>query len=655
METITVMSTQKKCVCILGSPHSGFSLLNGCFHILESISVGDDSRRFFPSFAKEDFELCQSASLIHDSLSRDINFSWDFLSNLPRNWRKTKAAAICTKRIDKIIKKVSENSDQFIIADLLLARFFPLWMDVFNEYDIEPLCVLLNRHPYEVALSLHARESIPLQNGHILWYIYMRDSFLNCTNLRHCMLTFDGLLSNPIHALHVISKNLDVEFSRPIEKCKEIILDFVRPDLKTSVMSHEIDSMFEPYSWLYNQMRLLKAKNHLQGNVTQFSRIPHSSEFVSNELAAQTIPLIGSHTDRSLHPEAFYANAMIDNLLSMLCGFEQRERSLEVKKQRQLLTTQTIEAHPHAQIYLPQITSGEVCYTDDHSEKFLIVPNEWQTIKIPLRNASHLRDYSLRIDPLHSIGIVHISSCRFIDEATGSIVFQESGSKLFDLSKNDGIAVLQMTEDKCLFLSARRDSKLFLFPIPSLPDKPLFLEIWIKVELRLEALSSIINTNNQLIHSYKSKIDSLNDRAAYQDKLLTDSMQNIEQLTLNYNAALENLDHTQQELDASRKLLQEYSDSLIDAERNAVASHHEKERLQEHARAREQELSNSVDAYKLELKAALEALKKHADSLAAAVQQIEQLRQENEKLKATARAVAPVRPASSSPSKNESS
>jgi glycosyltransferase involved in cell wall biosynthesis len=139
----------------------------------------------------------------------------------------------------------------------------------------------------------------------------------------------------------------------------------------------------------------------------------------------------------------------------------------------------TIESRPAIQVYWP--AAG--VYSELNSRSAYYRRGEWQEVRIPI--PAWNTDTPLRIDPCSFPCVVNLSAVKILSRTDGRC--------LWCYSLNEGAATVTLMNGAILLsnqglmsiLCIDEDPQIYLRTIPSLPDLPLELQLWIMIEPNL--------------------------------------------------------------------------------------------------------------------------------------------------------------------------
>ena len=570
-------TVHNKYLVILGMHRSGASVLSGCLHLLGANLGGSLMSANQPN--QSGYFDNQDIVLIHDILLRDLKCRWDMVGSLPKDWHKSEAAAQAKEKIGRLLDREFTHSRLWVISDPRLCRMMPLWQDVFQQRQIDPIFVIMIRHPFEVAQSLKSRDGFDLLKGHLLWLNHCRQAMSVCRDQKHIILTYDQLLSDPVSCLEDLSHKLNISFPRSVRQNSRQIIEFARTDLKHCNSKGKSDDMYAPYAWLYDQLRLNQAKAIESASARDGSLDDNSGLSAVQDLDVKGFPLIVKEEDAVARPDTANASEMFDNLLSVISRYEQTDLNREIQRQRRLLEADVHDGALYAQVFFPQSRDEQSLYSEENSRKILLAPEEWQRLSIDIPSPEKLRQQSLRLDPLNTSGIVSISAINLVDASTEEVLWSASEPKAFQEVKLVKDALLLDTENSLLICSTGKDSQLMLPPVPDLPEKPLKLECWVKVSRNLFKLDQIWQERK---NNWDSREQDLKTKLEAKEK----AVEEWKQKNSNWHSEKHDLE---QSLIQQKNLVQELTDKaenqskeLQESHKHTTALEHEQEELKEY-------------------------------------------------------------------------
>ena len=510
------MENKNQCLIILGTPRSGNSVLAGCLKLL---GADPGKNIIFPDKQNGDgrFEN-NDLILAHNILLRDLACKEDMIGGLPKGWQSSRAADNAKLKIRSILENNFSSDSMLLVKDPRICRFLPLWLSLLEEMEIKPGLILNLRHPLENARSFAANNNFNIRQAFLLWFSHYREAFSASYGISNTVITFDQLLADPVFTLKNISDNLDIEYPDSLESRYMDILNFVRPEMKhhhSGQSSKEEESQFDHFINLYEQVRLLCIKQTAQLTANTDKKedvLKNKQNMLPNVLQHFSSENAISNIENSPREKASQVSNNLFNDILLLIGEHEREQHSQIiKRERILLSGTDLKSPLFAQVYFPQ--DQEKIFTEEKSQKILLAPAEWQEITIPLPDSTLIRSKGLRLKPLNIRGIVHISGIRLMNPATDNDVLKIETTEQFRLLKIEGDAFKLPGKDILSIFVYNFNPRIIIPPSPDLPDCPLEIRIWIKVQTNQEEMKTIWK------QSQESLLNLRNTRAKIQEEL----------------------------------------------------------------------------------------------------------------------------------------
>lgn len=444
------------CFC---APRSGLNLLLRCLNIM--------------GFETADSVLgTEGPALIHEALRNELGIPLRLCGALPKGWQDTPAAQNAIDRLRRMLAALKENKKSWVVGDPWLARFYPLWQRALSESGLEPRWVHLLRHPWEAACSLAAREGLDLNKGHLLWLAHTRDALRAVRDTAHAQLTFDQLLTDPVHALEMIlyqDRPANPESLFP-DACIGSLKACVRPEFK----------------------------HHHAGSITETEK-QRWGFFIRRYDALRTLPeahirsAAGSHFTDSGERDAFVEEGFFDTLCEVLGRYEMAYPGAGALANR----SAHMPAKPCELFVTAELPVENERYT---KQVFRVYADQWQKLTLSLPHPDSLKRLPLRLEFLKTLGVVVLSGVRYVDPQTETPLFPVP---------DDPFGFEMTLQGRIVEIPSRGSRAFFIFGPPAqilchderpLPDHPLQAELWIKPCLNLEGyqetLSALLSYDN---------------------------------------------------------------------------------------------------------------------------------------------------------------
>lgn len=154
----TAMSTPAKrpVIVVLGMPRSGTSLLANLVHVL-GVSLGDNllhANQNNPEGYWENADICQVQQEILDGPSV-FDVPTNSVLPIPVSPEPSPAFTKAKEQlIELLTRELGRAPGLWGFKDSRTSRLLPLWKEVFDELNVEPIYLLALRHPLAVAASM---------------------------------------------------------------------------------------------------------------------------------------------------------------------------------------------------------------------------------------------------------------------------------------------------------------------------------------------------------------------------------------------------------------------------------------------------------------------------------------------------------------------
>lgn len=183
---------------VLGMHRSGTSATAGALQRL-GFDLGEELIEAAPDNPKGYFEHA-AAVAANESLLDALDRSWDDVRALPGDWTRSDAARAAVPAIAAVLDGFHGRS-RWALKDPRLCRTLPLWLEAAADRGLETRCLLVLRHPVEVAASLRARDGMAEEIAAMLWLRHVLESLRASAARPRTFLTYDALMRDPQAAL----------------------------------------------------------------------------------------------------------------------------------------------------------------------------------------------------------------------------------------------------------------------------------------------------------------------------------------------------------------------------------------------------------------------------------------------------------------------
>jgi hypothetical protein len=129
----------------------------------------------------------------NDNLLAALGRTWDTELALPCGWENDPAVAPFYDALTDLIKSAFGGRPLWAVKDPRLCLLLPLWKKVLAGLGVSFSCLLVVRHPLDVAASLEARNGFCLEKGLACWRNSNRSAIAALKGLQTGLLRFENL------------------------------------------------------------------------------------------------------------------------------------------------------------------------------------------------------------------------------------------------------------------------------------------------------------------------------------------------------------------------------------------------------------------------------------------------------------------------------
>jgi len=360
-------------VIVAGMHRSGTSAMTRVINLLGADITAD----LMPASRDNERGFWESNRItaIHDRLLEALGSRWDDPMPLPDRWSETDAAQQAGREIAEEIDAQFADSSSFVVKDPRIARFLPLWLELFDTLGIDPVVIIPFRDPFEVAQSLKHRDRLPVAQSGLLYARCNLEAERASRGRRRIFVPYQELLADRQRVAKKIVELVWPRMTAPAGEALTEISSFVTSDLRhhrstredlantpdiASAIIATYDSMAEAAE-TGQETRLCASFDRIAEMVTQATKLfqgivlaqRESARELSGDLAAaksQSAELRAAFEARSAELDAALAGqaSLIERLKDELAASEQRSaeltatataRSTELARSRDELST----------------------------------------------------------------------------------------------------------------------------------------------------------------------------------------------------------------------------------------------------------------------------------------------------------------------------
>ena len=228
----------KACILVAGMHRSGTSAAARVINLLGA-DIARDLTPAIPGNNDRGFWEPRAVVAIHDRLLADLDSAWDDPFSLPARWMETDAARQAKRELAEEVRKDFSGGRICTVKDPRLGRLLPLWLELLDELEIEPVVVVPVRNPLEVAASLQRRDRLPLAKSLLIYLRYTLDAELASRGRRRIFVRYDHLLVDWRSFARKLEKAVGTGLLTPVPDGAAAIDRFLTLDLYHNRATHE--------------------------------------------------------------------------------------------------------------------------------------------------------------------------------------------------------------------------------------------------------------------------------------------------------------------------------------------------------------------------------------------------------------------------------
>ncbi|MFP4470135.1 MAG: rhamnan synthesis F family protein [Bacteroidales bacterium] len=189
-------------ILVLGMHRSGTSLVAQ----LVSIWGAFTGNELVPptSFNREGYWEYQPLVDFHEKILKESESSWYAPVNIPPTEKLLKRYGATAR---SLVEQMDQNGNAWCWKDPRMPLFLSFWQKILTDRKI--VYVVVYRHPYSIASSLHKRDHFPVYTSTSLWELTSLHLFESLKNSTYCVVDYDETIFNPEKACKQLFSFLD--------------------------------------------------------------------------------------------------------------------------------------------------------------------------------------------------------------------------------------------------------------------------------------------------------------------------------------------------------------------------------------------------------------------------------------------------------------
>lgn len=195
---------------------------------------------------------------LHDELLRLSARTWFDLQPFAPEWFSSDLVQSYAARLANVVREEYGRAPLLLVKDPRISRLVPLWLDVFERLEIEPLFVIALRNPLEVAASHQERDRFRPPLSQLLWLRHMLDAERDTRGERRVIVSYADLVTDWRPVVDRVCAELGVRWPRA-SRLSELEIDgFLDPAERHHVVRDaELEQRHDVSPWVRDAYRIL--------------------------------------------------------------------------------------------------------------------------------------------------------------------------------------------------------------------------------------------------------------------------------------------------------------------------------------------------------------------------------------------------------------
>jgi len=213
---------------VLAMHRSGSSLLTGAISAA-GVPVGPDLAppdRHNPTGYWES----RSINRVLEEILQSAESRWHDWRRLSFSDPQARSRAVQSLR--DVVEGNFPTAELFAIKDPRSCRVASAWREALDSLGIRQKVIVSVRHPCEVALSLNARDGMPIDKGILLWTRHVLDAIVDSRGLPATIVRYEDVLTNGRAELDRIAAVLDIAWPAGEAEMALRMGDLIAPGLR---------------------------------------------------------------------------------------------------------------------------------------------------------------------------------------------------------------------------------------------------------------------------------------------------------------------------------------------------------------------------------------------------------------------------------------
>ncbi|MFW6012121.1 MAG: sulfotransferase family protein [bacterium] len=220
-------ATNSRAVLVLGPHRSGTSAVA---RVLNLLGVDLGANMLPPKFDnRHGYWEHQTVFELHERLLSKAGSAWHEYRPMPAGWQELDEVKGIRGELLAFLREEFRGASLWGVKDPRLTALLPLWLDVLEELEAEPLFVVVVRNPLEVADSLERRDGFSPSKCLLLYMAEMLAALRHTRGGRRAFVSYVRLLEDWRSVVAEIGRRLEIDWPEPPSRCAPEIEKFLSP------------------------------------------------------------------------------------------------------------------------------------------------------------------------------------------------------------------------------------------------------------------------------------------------------------------------------------------------------------------------------------------------------------------------------------------
>jgi hypothetical protein len=227
---------KQRIVVVLGMHRSGTSLLANLLSVL-GVDLGED---LLPGDPGNELGYWENENIyrIQDALMNHVAREWGdcgLAYPFAIDWTRLPELQNYKEKLVSIVRtEIAAAKGIWGFKDPRTCRLLPLWKEIFEELELEPLYVLAVRDPAVVADSLVKRDGLDPLHSELIWLLHNLEAIRDAGNELRIVVDYDRWFTAPREQAIAVAKALDLSWPEDDVELIGKLTGAIRPDLRHS-------------------------------------------------------------------------------------------------------------------------------------------------------------------------------------------------------------------------------------------------------------------------------------------------------------------------------------------------------------------------------------------------------------------------------------